>query len=55
MTDIDPDTMEEVTGRSGHNMCVGGEYGIDAYYLTKLIKEKQNRRGSFMKWILDIL
>ena len=31
MTDIDPDTMEEVTGRSGHNMCVGGEYGIDAY------------------------
>lgn len=33
--------MEEVNGRSGHNLCVGGEYGIDAYYLTKLICEKQ--------------
>ena len=40
--DIDPEVMQEVTGRSGHNLCVGGEYGIDAYYLTKLIKEKQN-------------
>ena len=40
--DINPDVMEEVTGRSGHNLCVGGEYGIDAYYLVKLIKEKQN-------------
>ena len=39
--DIDPETMEEVNGRSGHNLCVGGEYGIDAYYLTKLICEKQ--------------
>ena len=40
--DINPEVMQEVTGRSGHNLCVGGEYGIDAYYLTKLIKEKQN-------------
>ena len=48
--DIDPEVMQEVTGRSGHNLCVGGEYGIDAYYLTKLIKEKQNP-----KRILDIL
>ena len=40
--DIDPEVMQEVTGRSGHNLCVGGEYGIDAYYLVKLIKEKQN-------------
>ncbi|MCD7832777.1 MAG: hypothetical protein LUH00_02135 [Lachnospiraceae bacterium] len=39
---IDPDAMEEVTGRSGHNVCVGGEYGIDAYYLVKLAAEKQN-------------
>ena len=31
MTDIDPAVMEEITGRSGHNVCVGGEYGIDAY------------------------
>ena len=36
MTDIDPAVMEEVTGRTGHNLCVGGEYGIDAYYIAKL-------------------
>ena len=30
--DIDPESMEEVNGRTGHNLCVGGEYGIDAYY-----------------------
>lgn len=41
MTDIDPAIMEEITGRSGHNMCVGGEYEIDAYYIAKLIAEKQ--------------
>ena len=46
--DIDPESMEEVNGRTGHNLCVGGEYGIDAYYLT-------NRNESFMKWIRDIL
>ena len=28
--DIDPESMEEVNGRTGHNLCVGGEYGIDA-------------------------
>ncbi|MCD8336647.1 MAG: hypothetical protein LUD18_05100 [Lachnospiraceae bacterium] len=39
---IDPDTMEEITGRSAHNACVGGEYGIDVYYLTKLAIEKQD-------------
>ncbi|MCC8047260.1 MAG: hypothetical protein LIP12_17530 [Clostridiales bacterium] len=39
---IDPDSMETVTGRSGHNACVGGEYGIDAYYIVKLAVEKQN-------------
>lgn len=38
---IDPESMEEITGRTGHNICVGGEYGIDAYYITKLIHEKQ--------------
>ena len=41
MTNIDPDTVESVTGKKGHNLCVGGEYGIDAYYLTKLLIEKQ--------------
>lgn len=38
---IDPGVVEDITGRTGHNLCVGGEYGIDAYYLTKLILEKQ--------------
>lgn len=37
---IDPDSMEEVSGRTGHNLCVGGQYAEDAYYLTKLIIEK---------------
>ena len=41
MTNIDPDTVESVTAKKGHNLCVGGEYGIDAYYLTKLLIEKQ--------------
>lgn len=38
---IDPASMEEITRRKTHNICVGGEYGIDAYYITKLINEKQ--------------
>lgn len=38
---IDPDVVGSITGRTGHNLCVGGEYGIDAYYLTKLVLEKQ--------------
>ncbi|MBO4862747.1 MAG: hypothetical protein J5517_00125 [Eubacterium sp.] len=37
---IDPETMESVTGRSGHNLCVGGEYPEDVLYLTKLMIEK---------------
>ena len=37
---IDPETMEAVTGRTGHNLCVGGEYPIDTYYLTKLMIER---------------
>ena len=39
---IDPETMETVTGRTGHNVCVGGEYGVDAYYIARLINEKQS-------------
>jgi hypothetical protein len=42
MSDLDPDTMLEGTGLSGHNLCVGGEYPVDAYYLTKLVLETQN-------------
>ena len=41
MSDLDPDSMLEGTGMTGHNLCVGGEYPIDAYYLTKLVIEKQ--------------
>ncbi|MCD8104088.1 MAG: hypothetical protein LUF35_03570 [Lachnospiraceae bacterium] len=39
---IDPDTVEEITGRSMHNACVGGEYGIDVYYLVRLAIETQD-------------
>lgn len=38
---IDPVTIEGITGKTGHNLCVGGEYGIDAYYLAKLLVETQ--------------
>ena len=38
---IDPAAVEETSGRNGHNLCVGGEYGVDAFYLTKLLIEKQ--------------
>ena len=36
---IDPSVILEETGRTGHNLCVGGEYSVDAYYLTKLMIE----------------
>ena len=39
---VDPDIMLEGTGLSGHNACCGGEYPIDALYLTKLAVEKQD-------------
>ncbi|MDO4340429.1 MAG: hypothetical protein Q4C91_20460 [Eubacteriales bacterium] len=41
--DIDPQAMEAVSGRTGHNLCVGGEYSEDAYYLARLILEKGYR------------
>lgn len=37
---ISPEAMQEVTGRSGHNLCVGGEYPVDSYYLLRLLIEK---------------
>ena len=40
---IDPDAMEAVTGRSGHNVCVGGEYAVDAYHILRLALERGNR------------
>ena len=39
---IDPESMKQITGRTGHNVCVGGEYGVDAYYIARLIDEKQS-------------
>lgn len=38
---INPDTVGKITGRTGHNLCVGGEYGMDAYYLARLLLERQ--------------
>ena len=39
--DLDPDSMLAGTNLTGHNLCVGGEYPIDCYYMMKLILEKQ--------------
>lgn len=36
---IDPETMEDITGRTGHNLCVGGEYPVDVLYMIKLMIE----------------
>ncbi len=36
---IDPETMEEVDGRTGHNLCVGGEYPVDILYMLELMIE----------------
>ena len=38
--DLSPETMQAVTGRTGHNLCIGGEYPIDSYYLLKVLVEK---------------
>lgn len=37
---VDPETIEAETGRTGHNLCVGGEYPADVLYMTKLMIEK---------------
>lgn len=37
---IDPETMENITGRTGHNLCVGGEYPGDVLYMVKLMIER---------------
>ena len=36
---IDPETIKTITGRSGHNLCVGGEYPVDVLYMVKLMVE----------------
>lgn len=40
---IDPSSIQEITGRTGHNLCVGGEYSVDTYFLMKLILEKGHK------------
>ena len=40
---IDPAVIEEEAGRTGHNLCVGGEYSIDTYYMAQLITETGHR------------
>ena len=39
---IDPDTMLEGTGLTGHNLAAGGEYPVDSYFMAKLAIEKQH-------------
>ena len=39
---IDPDVLLEGTGRSGHNLCGGGQYPVDSLYLALLAAEKQD-------------
>ena len=39
---IDPDILLEGTGLSGHNLCAGGQYPVDSYYLARLAAEKQS-------------
>ena len=39
---IQPDILLEGTGLSGHNLCAGGQYPVDSYYLAKLVIEKQH-------------
>lgn len=37
---LNPDKILLGTGKTGQNLCVGGEYPVDAYYLAKLAIEK---------------
>ena len=39
---IDPESLLSGTGLTGHNLCVGGEYPADAYYLLRLAQEKED-------------
>ena len=40
---IDPDTIGEITGRTGHNVCVGGEYPADTYYILRMMLERGHK------------
>ena len=37
---IDPESVGLQSSRTGHNLCVGGEYPVDSYYLLQLLIEK---------------
>ncbi len=37
---IDPEAAREINGRTGHNLCVGGEYSIDVYHMLRLAIEQ---------------
>ena len=39
---IVPEILLEGTGLEGHNLCAGGQYPVDSYYLAKLVIEKQD-------------
>ncbi len=40
---LDPEAAQEVNGRKGHNLCVGGEYSVDVYYMIKLLIELERK------------
>ena len=40
---IDPEVMEEMNGRTGHNLCVGGEYPEDCFHLLELMIERGHK------------
>ena len=41
--DFDPSTVYENAGRTGHNVCVGGEYAVDSYYMIRMITERGHK------------
>ena len=40
---IDPSVVLADSGRTGHNICVGGEYSIDTYYMIKMMVERGHK------------
>lgn len=39
---INPDTLVSGTDKTAFNLCAGGQYPVDSYYLARLIMEKQD-------------
>ena len=40
---IDPSAVLADSGRTGHNICVGGEYSIDTYYMIRMMVERGHK------------